>query len=200
MPASSAGCDTPRAAGREFWGWPGAATVGGMSDVLSQVLPAASALAGGGLAFAGTLFVERRKFQRDRRVAQESRLLDVFSKVVESVTELGRVLRTVAEQIAQGRHGGGSSDVDRGALIKEINGLVGQVRRVGAMARLVGPTTAMPLMVEIEQELVPLQGILLDASVDLGIDPAALIESARRLLALRDRVVEQVRTIHQLPW
>jgi hypothetical protein len=171
-----------------------------MADVLSQVLPVVSALAGGGLALVGTALADRRNFRRSREAEQEARLVDAFSKYLEALTELGRVMRTAAERLEPGQVDGVSVVADAAALIETINELVGQVRRQGAIARLVAPRSAVQLVIDVESELAPLQPSLLTALGAGGIEPALLVEAAKRLLTLRDALVDKVRYIQRLPW
>jgi len=123
----------------------------------------------------------------------------VFGRLIEAITELGRTLRTVAEQLAVADRGTVLS-VDLAKVIENVNDLVGQVRRSTALARLVTPAVVASVIEEIEQELVPLQRGLLAGPKDGEAIAAALTEPGKRMLSLRDRLVAELRAVQRVPW
>jgi hypothetical protein len=77
------------------------------------------------------------------------------------------------------------------ALRDHVDELIGQTRRFATVARLVGPRSTFPVITEIETELAPIYQILAD--IDTPDQGATLVAPARRLMKLRDNIINDLR-------
>lgn len=111
--------------------------------------------------------------------------MHVFADLVQTVTELARTLRTIAEQLEDGSVRGFIKPVS------VVDDLVGQTRKNAAMARLVGSAEAVALVIEVERALVPLHALTVSAAK--AKKGESLHRAGQQLFTLRDALVEDVR-------
>jgi hypothetical protein len=161
-----------------------------MSGYSAQLLPAICALAGVTLTLLGAHAGDRRRFYRERQQTYERQSLVAFAELLQTVTELGRVMRSLEEELEEG------GLVDKEIAVRRVDDLVGQIRRQAAMARLVGPRSAMNLIVQIESELIPLHKLTVNATeAHSGIH---LGKPATRLFNLRDEIADEIRRLYNI--
>ncbi|WP_234321308.1 MULTISPECIES: hypothetical protein [Streptomyces] len=156
-----------------------------MADIANQVIPVASALTGVALTLAGNMYLERNKWRRARHTEQEARALQSYTDLLQAATDIARTLRQTAERLDEGR------DVDVHEVVAVVDGHIGQVRRLGTVARLVGPRSAFALVKSLEDQVAPLYRLL--AEVERSRDGSALVEPARRLMKTRDAITDHLR-------
>lgn len=165
-----------------------------MSDVWSQALPAVTALAGVTVTFGGTLTVERQKWRRTRRSQLVDRALEVFGDLLQATTDIARTIRQAAEQI----HHRSLTDFER--VTYDVDELIGQARKLGTMARFVGPPDAVNLLDDLERVMAPLYELIVETgqAVDYN-EPATLarsddlVEAAEALMRQRDSIIAHLR-------
>jgi hypothetical protein len=156
-----------------------------MADISAQVIPVASALAGVVLTLLGNVYVERGKWQRTRRSEQEARSLASFTDLLRATTDIARTLRQTAEQLEEGR------DVDLHGVANVIDDLIGEVRRQGTVARLVGPRSCFDLITTLERQLATIYRLIVE--VGRSGEGTALVEPARQLMKTRDAFIDHLR-------
>lgn len=158
-----------------------------VADISGQLIPVVSALAGVALTLLGNALLERSKWRQSQRSEQRVRSLESFTELLQAVTDIARTLRQTAEQIDEGR------DVDMQAVADRIDDLVGQVRRQGTVARIVGPRSAFTLITSLEGQIAPVYRLVAEAA--RSGNGAALVEPARRLMKTRDAFVDHLRSV-----
>ncbi len=172
---------------------PGRADHGCMSDRLTQILPAVTALSGVALTLGGTILLERQKWRRSRRSQLADRAVEVFADLPQVITDISRTLRQAAERIAAG-------DLDFDALAESVDEQIGRARQLGAAARLIGPSTGFTLVDALEESLEPLYRLVAD--IAQAVDPADpstlthsddLVEPAKGLIRRRDALIFELR-------
>lgn len=156
-----------------------------MADALSQLLPAATALAGVALTFSSGAWLDSRRWRRDIAAEQRGRSLRVFTDLLQCTTDVARLLRQSAEKMVT------DGNVDLHAVGDDVGDLIGQARRHATVARLVGPSSADDLITQLEDALAPVHYDL-DQAVRTG-NGVPLAEPARALMRLRDELVAHLR-------
>lgn len=165
-----------------------------MSDTWSQVLPAVTALAGVALTFGGTALLEQQKWRRSRRVDLAIRALEPFTDLLRALTEISVTLLQAAEQI----QAGALAEVQ--TLTATINERLGAAQQLLIITRLIGPTSTLPHVNELERNLTALRSLLADVGQTLASQNNAatacshqLTDAAHTLTQLRDSTVSYLR-------
>ncbi|MFC9156377.1 hypothetical protein ACFTT0_15515 [Streptomyces bauhiniae] len=117
---------------------------------------------------------------------QRAHALTSLTDLLQAVTDIARTLRQTAEQLGEGR------DVDLPGVADRIDDLIGQVRRQGTVARIVGPRSAFSLITALEGQVAPLYRLV--SEVGRSGDGAALVEPARQLMRTRDAFIDHLRS------
>ncbi|MFE6911173.1 hypothetical protein [Streptomyces erythrochromogenes] len=163
-----------------------------MADISGQLIPVVSALAGVALTLLGNVLLERSKWRQSQRSEQRVRSLESLTELLQAITDIARTLRQTAEQIDEGR------DVDMKAVADRVDDLIGQARRQGTVARIVGPHSTLGLITSLEGQIAPIYRLVAEAG-RLG-NGAALIEPARQLMKTRDAFVDHLRRGYGMSW
>lgn len=79
----------------------------------------------------------------------------------------------------------------------QMDDLIGQVRRQGTVARIVGPRSTYGLIATLEGQIAPIYRLVSEAG-RLG-DGAALVEPARQLMKTRDAFIDHLRRVDGMP-
>ncbi len=148
----------------------------------------ASALAGVALTLLGNVYLEHNKWRQTQRNEQRVRSLESLTDLLQVATDIARTLRQTAEQIDEGQN------VDMRAVADRIDDLIGQLRRQGTVARIVGPRSAFSLIATLERQIAPIYRLVAEAG-RLG-DGSALVEPAQRLMETRDALIDHLRSTH----
>ncbi|MEV7381868.1 hypothetical protein [Streptomyces lydicus] len=163
-----------------------------MTDIAGQLIPVASALAGVALTLLGNVYLERSKWRQTQRSERRARSLESFADLLQAITDIARTLRQTAEQIDEGR------DVDMQGVADRIDDLIGQVRRQGTVARIVGPRSTFSLITALEGQIAPIYRLV--AEVGRSSNGAALVEPARQLMKTRDAFIDHLRSADGMSW
>ncbi|MFD6970057.1 hypothetical protein [Streptomyces sp. NPDC059979] len=163
-----------------------------MTDIAGQLIPVASALAGVALTLLGNMYLERSRWRQAQQTEQRARSLESLAELLQAITDIARTLRQTAEQIDEGR------DVDTQAVADRINDLIGQVRRQGTIARIVGPRNTFSLITTLEGQIAPIYRLV--AEVGRSGNGAALVEPARQLMKTRDAFIDHLRSADGMSW
>jgi hypothetical protein len=142
-------CDSPKTLSFEVTIWR-CHTSRPVADLVTLLVPVGAALAGVALTFAGNAWLEYQRWRRTQAGEQQVRILGAFADFLQSVTDIARTLRRSAERLASRGH------LDLDALADGVDALIGQARRQGTMVRLMGPSTAFPLIKQVEDVLATL--------------------------------------------
>ncbi|MEU6816626.1 hypothetical protein [Streptomyces sp. NPDC046860] len=162
-----------------------------MTDIAGQLIPVASALAGVALTLLGNVYVERSKWRQTQRSEQRARALQSLTDLLQAITDIARTLRQTAEQLGEGR------DLDMQGVADRLDELIGQVRRQGTVARLVGPRSGFGLITTLEGQVAPIYRLV--SEVGRSGDGAALVEPARQLMKTRDAFIDHLRSADGMP-
>ncbi|MGW3340701.1 hypothetical protein ACWDCL_24865 [Streptomyces sp. NPDC001009] len=112
--------------------------------------------------------------------------------LLQAVTDIARTLRQTAEQIGEGR------DVDMQGVADRIDDLIGQVRRQGTVARIVGPRSTFNLITTLEGQIAPIYRLV--AEVGRSGNGVDLVEPARQLMKTRDAFIDLLRSDDGMSW
>ncbi|MFC8450118.1 hypothetical protein [Kitasatospora sp. NPDC057223] len=162
-----------------------------MTEIAGQLIPVASALAGVTLTLLSNAWLERSKWRRLRTSERDDRTLASFTDLLQTTTDIARTLRQTAEQLDSGQQ------VNVQAVGITIDELIGQVRRQGTAARLVGPRSTFDLITTLERQVAQIHAAI--TSAGQSADGTALVEPARQLMRTRDNIIDHLRSIEGLP-
>jgi hypothetical protein len=121
-----------------------------VANLATQLVPVGAALAGVALTFTGNAWLEHQKWRHSEAGERQARALAAFADFLQSVTDIARTLRQSAERMTS------RGDLDLDVLAERVDELIGQARRQGTMARLVGSSTTFPMIKRVEEVLAPL--------------------------------------------
>lgn len=165
-----------------------------MSDLWSQILPAITALSGVAMAFGGTMLLEQQKWRRSRRVDLAIRALDVFTDLLRNLNDVVWTLQEASEQIQAGF----PRDID--ALTRTLGDRTTAARQALTIARLIGPSSALSHVDELERQLAALRPLIANIGRAIRAEESVattrshdLVDAAQALVQLRDSVVSHLR-------
>jgi hypothetical protein len=146
------------------------------------------------MAFGGTMLLEQQKWRRSRRVDLAIRALDVFTDLLRNLNDVVWTLQEASEQIQAGF----PRDID--ALTRTLGDRTTAARQALTIARLIGPSSALSHVDELEMQLAALRPLIANIGRAIRAEESVattrshdLVDAAQALVQLRDSVVSHLR-------